>query len=110
MGRRSAEVRRLSAGSQSLSLRGSLGWERGGPGGCLLDRVGNAILVFQNLQNKLPLNPDIYSKSNDQIRVTTFKVGSWHFQLYQVPAGMDVNENMVEGGGEMELVEGGAEK
>ena len=56
------------------------------------------------------MNPDIYSKSNDQIRVTTFKVGSWYFQLYQVPAGMDVNENMVEGGGEMELVEGGAEK
>ena len=28
----------------------------------------------------------------------------------QVPGGMDVNENMVEGGGELELVEGGAEK
>ena len=50
MGRRSAEVRRLSAGSQRLSLRGTLGWERRGPGGCLLDRVGKAILVFQNLQ------------------------------------------------------------
>ena len=58
------------------------------------------------------MNPEIYTKSNDhdQIRVRSYKVGSWHFQLYEVPAGMDVNENMVEGGGELELVEGGAEK
>ena len=56
------------------------------------------------------MNPELYTKSNDQISVATYKVGSWHFQLHQVPAGMDVKENMVEGGGEMELVEGGAEK
>ena len=48
--------------------------------------------------------------SNSQIYDLTLKVGLWHFQLYQVPAGIDDTENMVDGGGELELLEGGAEK
>ena len=51
----------------------------------------------------LKMNPENCTESNP------IKLSSGIFNS-QVPGGMDVNENMVEGGGELELVEGGAEK
>ena len=77
-------------------------WDgRGGDqGGAWVVRVGNAISLHHKYQVlKVPPSNDL-----------TLKVGLWHFQLYQVPAGIDDNENMVDGGGELELLEGGAEK
>ena len=66
--------------------------------------------LYLKVHHKFQVMKSIHPMSNSQIYDLTLKVGLWHFQLYQVPAGIDDNENMVDGGGELELLEGGAEK